>query len=117
MGTIIDDQDEGFRLLEYNHSVAVALIDYKNQHARIDLGHPSIKAQADLAGDKPSFVVGYKDDFSRFRLYPTNAAARAKTPKRKLLNECEFIYWLYWLRGIKAPRESLIGRNREKVEE
>lgn len=107
--------DIDFLALEYNKGKAVALVEYKNEHARKqDYSHPSYRALVDL-GDKatlPVFVCRYSDNFMRWEIDPIGKVATRKfeehkIPSRVTLTEKRYVKFLYWLRGAEAPPEVL----------
>jgi hypothetical protein len=102
--------DIDFLALEYDGGRAVALVEYKSQHAKPqDPKHPSIRALVDLGdhAQKPVFAVRYSDDLSTFRVVPLNYIARDILAERTLMSELEYVTFLYRLRGRPVPPEVL----------
>ena len=94
--------DVDWLVVEYDKAVPVALVEYKNEHAKpVDPTHPSYRALA-LMGDRariPSVVVHYKSDYSLFRPVALNSIAQSKIPTDNVLSQREYIRWIYRLRG------------------
>lgn len=102
--------DLDFLMLEYDQGKAVALVEYKNQHAKPQKPkHPSFRAMADL-GDRaqiPVFAVRYGDGLSWFLVVPLNYLARALVPERIRMSEMEYVTLLYQLRHREVPENVL----------
>jgi len=100
--------DIDFLVLEYDTGEPVALVEYKNEHARLQhTGHPSYQALIKL-GDKagiPVFGVRYADDFSWWKVTSLNWTARKHIPKPKIMDEYDYVSFLYGLRGRTVPLE------------
>lgn len=110
--------DIDFLVVEYDYSNPKALIEYKNEHAKINfnklttigMAPQSYKALEYLANNSeiPFFVVRYKDDFSLWNITPMNKIAEIYSKhltKIKSLNEQEYIDFLYFLRDRPEPEE------------
>lgn len=99
--------DIDFLLLEFDQGKAVALIEYKNEHAAPQhASHPSYKALIDL-GDRagiPVFAVRYADDFSWWRVSPLSRVARKYLTFTQTITETEWVQFLYRLRGRVQTR-------------
>lgn len=109
--------DLDFLLLEYDKGLPTAIIEYKNERAQpVSLGHPTYHALSTLAekAEIPFFIVRYKSDLSDFHVTPVNSYAKRKLPKgERNMTEAIFVKFLYWLRGLKCPREIL--ENLQKI--
>jgi hypothetical protein len=100
--------DIDWLVVEYDQAVPVALVEYKNEHAKpVDPTHPSYRALALLSdcAKIPCFVVHYKSDYSLFRLVALNSIAKSKMPTDNVLSQREYIRWIYQLRG-RVPKEA-----------
>lgn len=107
-------QDIDFLLMEYDKCKVVAIIEYKNTHAlKQTKSKPQYRALIDL-GDKarvPVFNVRYSDDYSQYTVTALNEFAVSalptaeQNPPRKTMTEKQYVSFLYWLRGRKAPAE------------
>lgn len=104
--------DLDWPVCEYDRGRAAGLIEYKKESAaRVNLGHTSIMALADLAGvDRgplPAFVVRYAADFSWWDVTPFTERGRAilQSYETVRLTEVEFVTLLYNLRGYDAPTD------------
>lgn len=91
-----------------NRAKACAIIEYKGELAEAQFPtHPSYLALSDL-GNKanvPVFAVRYAHNFSWFRLVPLNFVAKKLIPVRRMMNERQFVTFLYNLRGVQPPEE------------
>ena len=99
--------DLDFLLLEYDRGTPSALIEYKNEHAKPQYAsNPSYQALSELGkrADIPTFVCRYKDDFSIWTVIPLNDVAKEHLPKRKEMNEPDYVRFLYRLRGRECPQ-------------
>lgn len=107
-GLAVPAIDLDFLLLEYDRGRPSALIEYKGEHAAAQFPtHPSYLALCRL-GDRaevPVFAVRYAQDFSWWKVNPLNFIAKKMFPQRQLLNERQFVTWLYNIRGIQPPEE------------
>jgi hypothetical protein len=104
--------DLDFLFLEYDRGKAVAIVEYKNEHASPQkASHPSYQAIIDLGNRAgiPVFACRYADDFSWWRIIPLNAIAKEKLPERADMTEAEWIDFLYALRGQKCPQSVIEG--------
>jgi len=95
--------DLDFVVAEYNHEIPVALVEYKDVHAREpNLDDPTYKALAALAdGYKnplPFLIAFYNPDDWWFRVIPVNEAAKFYYEGRTLLTEQRFVKSLYYMR-------------------
>ena len=98
--------DLDFVVAEYNHGLPVALIEYKEKHARPpDRGHPTyqaLKALADgyAAGPLPFMIVTYCNKAWWFEVTPMNSAAVAhyRHCSGERLSEQRFVRSLHLLR-------------------
>ena len=115
--------DLDFILAEYDRCVPQALIDYKHEHATINLESANTRtliALGDMAGI-PAFIVRYghsdqdgfwgpvaDDSVPWFQVIPLNVYAHGKdmpsNSNNTKLSELVFVTWLYDLRGRKIPQ-------------
>ena len=95
-------------LVELNRAQACALIEYKGELAQAQFPtHPSYLALSDL-GNKaaiPVFAVRYAHNFSWFRVVPLNTFAKRMLATRRMMNERQYVTFLYNLRGTQPPEE------------
>ncbi|MBR3050127.1 MAG: hypothetical protein IKN16_04845 [Selenomonadaceae bacterium] len=108
--------DIDFVLAEYyakeNHVHIVALIEYKNEHAKkpkIDSIQNRIYISLARRADLPFFIVIYNSDFKNFYIVSGNELARRKLScKRRHMTEYEYVKFLYKLRDLNTiPKEVL----------
>ncbi|MBR1437912.1 MAG: hypothetical protein IJ587_05180 [Synergistaceae bacterium] len=100
--------DIDFLALEYDKGHATAIVEYKNEHAKLaNPKHPSYKALAELGNKAGIPVIGcrYKSDFTNWRAVPLNRVALAVLPKPRELSEAEWVRFLYGIRGREMPDE------------
>ena len=113
--------DLDFVVAEYNHGKPVALIEYKDHHARQpDLLHPTYQALIALAdgysgGAIPCLIAVYCPEQWWFRVVPLNEVARihyAHIRSSETLTEQRFVRSLYLLRQktLTQEDEQAIGR-------
>ena len=98
--------DIDFLMLEYNHGLPSALVEFKHENAApVHMGHPSMRALKILADRSriPLFLVRYTDDFSRYFVTPGNENAREFLPHRTGMTELDWIKLLYRCRGLELP--------------
>ncbi len=102
--------DLDFLFMEYDRGKAVAIVEYKNEHAAPQYAcHPTYQAMIDL-GNKaglPVFACRYSDDFTKWKAVPLNDKAREFLSERKTLTEQEWVRLLYSIRGYDVPQEVL----------
>ena len=99
--------DLDFLMLEYDRGKAVAIVEYKNEHARPQYRtHPTYRALIDLGNraEMPVFGVRYADDWSWWRVTPLNDLARKWVPNQTRMAEKEWITLLYRIRGTEVPQ-------------
>ena len=104
--------DLDFLFLEYDRGKAVAIVEYKNEHAAPQYkSHPTYQALIDLADRAgiPALAVRYKDDFSEWKVVPLNEIAKQYVKKRITMTEKEWVALLYRMRGYDAPQQLLDG--------
>ena len=103
------DVDQLF--IEYNRGKAVAIVEYKNEHAQPQqMEHPSYQAMIDLANraQLPAFFVRYATDFRWFRAYPMNERATEWVGVNYLdLSERGYVELMYRVRGMTCPADVL----------
>lgn len=115
--------DLDFVMLEYNHGVPVAVVEYKHKNAREPkMDHPTYNALRHLAdnhagGALPFLVVFYCPEEWWFRVIPGNERARelyahALTDPVTgdaldccILSEQRFVRSLYYMRGVKLSEK------------
>lgn len=97
--------DLDFLMVEYNHGLPVALVEYKHHKVKfpIDLRHATyraIRVLADGAG-LPFLLAFYWPETWAFYVVPVNDIARERIPSnRQRLSEQEFVRGLYRLRKL-----------------
>lgn len=102
--------DLDFCLIEYNSGEPVALIEYKNQRAKVEISGSNIICIRRLAdrGSLPAFVVGYTDDYSCYGVYPLNTKAKnfiqLTGSLYVVMDEYHYVKLLYEMRGLPMPR-------------
>ncbi len=104
--------DIDFLLLEYDKGKACALIEYKNEHAALQCpSHPTYRAMIDLGNraNLPVMAVRYTSDYKTFKVIPLNGVAKELLPERKVMEEKEYVTFLYGIRGRKVPDDVLNG--------
>ncbi len=98
--------DLDFLFMEYDRGKAVAIVEYKNEHAAPQyICHPTYQAMIDL-GNKAGlsvFACRYSDDFSEWKVTPLNGKAREFLSERKTLTEQEWVKLLYGIREYDVP--------------
>jgi len=98
--------DLDFLFLEYDKGKAVALVEYKHEKAAPQYAtHPTYQAMIDL-GNKagiPVFASRYFDDFLQWIITPLNIHATKWLPERVTMTECEWVKFLYHIRGYELP--------------
>ncbi len=108
--------DLDFLFLEYDRGKAVAIVEYKNEHAAPQYAcHPTYMAMIDL-GNKaglPVFACRYSDDFTKWKAVPLNDKAREFLSERKTLTEQGWVRLLYSICGYDIPQEVLNGIHTE----
>lgn len=108
--------DLDFLMVEYNHGLPVALVEYKHHRVKfpIDLRHATyraIRALADGAG-LPFLLAFYWPETWAFYVVPVNdIAAKYITPNRQRLSEQEFVRGLYRLRKMAVEARVIAGLN------
>jgi hypothetical protein len=109
----------------YDKGIAIALIEYKNEHgAPLNLAIASspfrplgvLRNVADRA-QLPFFICRYADDFASFKVRAINTIAKAILPETTLFDEVGFVHFLYELgeRKRRVPRyvqDNLKGQGR-----
>jgi len=111
--------DLDFLFLEYDRGKAVAVVEYKHERAQpMSIAHPTYLALRDLADRAalPAFVVRYGSDYSWFAAAGMNdrAVKLLGTENSKFMSECQWVEFLYLLRGY-APPMQLLERLRRVV--
>lgn len=105
---------EDIDFIEYDHKLAVALIEYKMRFnlyncvtpTNNDKGYANLQVLIDLGNraSLPVFLVFYKHKWN-FRIYPLNDYGILKHPPNNILSELTFVIFLYQLRGRVLPDE------------
>ena len=120
-GYNVPAMDIDFLMVEYDKCVPKALIDYKHEHAAIDLTNVGARTLCKL-GDMahiPAFIVRYghsnqdgwwgeiaEDSIPWFEIWPLNEIARKQTLwNNKRIDEHAMVEFLYELRGRTIPKE------------
>lgn len=96
-------------LVEYNHRIPVAIVEYKHEFAPPQWGaDASLQALKYLADSAkiPFIICIYADDFSWFRVTAFNEKARSWIPgKYQKMSEPQWVNFIYELRGSKPSPE------------
>jgi hypothetical protein len=110
-GVNVPALDLDFPVLEYDGGKPAALIDYKYCCANVDVNNPSLRALTILASNSliPALVVRYDPDEWLFTLFPLNREAKALCRPYQVMCECEFVSFLYQIRGRFLPLEIMSG--------
>ena len=98
--------DIDFLMIEYDRGKALALVEYKNEHApEQHSSHPTYQAMIDLGNRAgiPVVACRYSSDWSTWTATPLNAEARRWFPQRIVLTERGWVTMLYRLRGGFVP--------------
>lgn len=97
-------------LLEFSGRKAVALVEYKNEHAKKQYkSHPTFQALIDL-GERaglPVFACRYTTDLRHYNVIPLNRNATIVLPDRELLTETQYVTMLYDMREKEVPPDVL----------
>tara|TARA_Y100000310_G_C20226652_1_gene598271 strand:- start:118 stop:537 length:420 start_codon:yes stop_codon:yes gene_type:complete len=104
--------DLDFLFLEYDKGQPVAIVEYKHERASPQYAcHPTYQAMINLGtrADIPVFAARYKDDFSSWNIIPLNNIAKEWLPNRVVMNEREWVTFLYKLRGYIPPDDLFEG--------
>ena len=100
--------DLDFLFLEYDRGKAVAIVEYKHEHATPQHAtHPTYQAMIDLGtrASIPVFACRYKSDFTQWNIVPLNNEAKEWMPNgRMLLTERQWVTFLYKIRGYDLPQ-------------
>lgn len=104
--------DLDFVFLEFNHGLAVAVVDYKYSIAMETNGDAArFRAMDDLATNHvpplPFFLAYYWKTPWRFRIVPMNDAAKLVFAPSELLSERAYVERLYAMRGLRAQAKIL----------
>lgn len=108
--------DVDFLMLEYDRGKAVAVVEYKNEHAKPQYRtHPTYQALIDLGNRAgvPVFGVRYADDWSWWRVTPLNDLAKKQVPKQTPMTEEEWVTLLYRVRGTEVPADLFTDKDVE----
>jgi len=105
---------EDIDFIEYDHKLAVALLEYKMRYnlqncivpRETEKGFTNLAALIDVGNraSLPVFIVFYKHKWN-FRIFPLNYFANEKQPPQEILSEFRFVQFLYQLRGRELPQE------------
>lgn len=109
--------DLDFLLVEYNLGKPVAIIEYKEDRARMpNTLHPTYRAITELANmaDLPFLIAFYSNVDWWFRIYPVNADAARYYREGQVMTEREFVESLYHLRGLCIEQNVLAHLKRIK---
>lgn len=101
--------DLDWLVIEYDAAIPVALVEYKNENARMastkEANYRALIKLGDMSG-LPVFAVRYASDLSWFRVTALNCVARGKVPDRsQKMTELEYVTLLYKLRDRELPIE------------
>ena len=115
--------DIDFLMLEYNHAVATAIVEYKmHQCKKPNLEHPSYEALLDLANNYkteglPFFITIYSKKPWQFEVWPVNHQALELFKNKELFSEREYVLRLYEIRGEQIEDKILSILDTEKPKE
>lgn len=107
-------KDLDFLLLEYNHSIPVAVVEYKHWRASaVDPNAANYKALRNLANGYsnhdidalPCLIARYWKDPWRFIVRPINGKAKECFKAYERLTEREYVSRLYMIRGLRLKKE------------
>jgi hypothetical protein len=106
--------DLDFLMVEYNHAVPIALVEYKHYRARpVNLGEATYRALVALAAkaELPFLLAFYWPETWCFYIYPVNERARAvyDTPDRCRLSEHRYVKSLHFMRD-EAIEQHILAR-------
>ena len=111
--------DLDFVVVEYNHSKPVCIVEYKEEHAKVDnLSHPTYLALIELADNQkepiPCFIATYNSDKWWFRVTPLNNSAKEyyKHVLGIAITEQRFVRSLFLMRkkNLELSDNSAIGK-------
>lgn len=108
--------DLDFLFLEYDKGKAVAIVEYKNEHAAPQYAsHPSYQAMIDLGNNAgiPVIACRYADDFKWWKATPLNGIAKKYIQQPIELDEKGWVKLLYKIRGYDVPQDVLDGMDIE----
>ena len=123
-GYNVPAMDVDFLMVEYDKCVPKGIIDYKHEHAILDLTNVGAKTLCNLGNmaSIPAFIVQYghsnqdgwwgevpEDSKPYFVIWPLNEHANRFMLSNNLksseqINEISFVEFLYQLRGRKIPQ-------------
>lgn len=95
--------------LEYDHSKAVALVEYKRR-INLEKAEPyldaNIEALIDLGNRAgiPVFCVFYTPNLKRFRAFGLNDRGKGYGPPEEAISEYKYVDFLYYIRGRTMPK-------------
>ncbi len=97
--------DIDFMCVEYDKSMPVCLVEYKNIQGQLNVDSANIKALINLGNmaNLPAFAALYVNDFSLYLIYGLNDLAKKYFSSPKIITEVEWVEFLYKLRGKNAP--------------
>ena len=104
--------DLDFLFLEYDKGQPVAIVEYKHEKAAPQYAsHPTYQAMINLGtrAGVPVFAARYTEDFSSWTVVPLNEFAKNRLPQRVILNERDWVTFLYELRGYTPPDQLFDG--------
>jgi len=100
--------DLDFLFLEYDRGKAVAIVEYKHEHAAPqNATHPTYQAMIDLGtrAGIPVFACRYKSDFTCWNIVPLNNEAKQWMPDGRIhMTERQWVTFLYKIRGYDLPQ-------------
>lgn len=105
--------DVDWLVIEYDQSIPIALIDYKESSSPRIQGplDANARAIANLANYAkiPAYAVRYRLNLDKYEFYPIpyNESGERKLPAKRRMNEVEFVTWIYELRG-RQPDANLL---------
>lgn len=116
--------DLDFLMVEYNHGLPVAIVEYKHFKARMpNTKHPTYRALKDLADNYagrglPFIVVFYWPEIWGFRVKAINQAALKWFDADSHMTERQYVAQLYAIRELKCSDETkrLLGNTMPPID-
>lgn len=102
--------DFDFLLLEYEKEEPSAIIEYKHELSSTqNYNQPQYNALKKLAdkAEIPFFICRYSDDFKKYRVIPLNEYAKKFLSHTFDMNEYDYVYLLYTIRGHEITEDFL----------
>ena len=110
--------DVDFLCIEYTAAIPKAIVEYKKvgaiEFSPKSASYLALRRTGDMAR-LPVFVVRYDGDLSEFFVAPINAFADAIVREPTVMDEAEYVIFLYGLRGAAVPDAVLSDIRRRKA--